>query len=244
MGKRLNSTVDAILVPQGAEYQAVCRGLNRVNSPKPEVLPIPVGAQSVTQYLKQWQQTEYFSNQPKRTILLMGLCGSLSSDYRIGDIVLYQECVCTTKASEQWLQPCDGNFSTEIYRQLQEKASLVRAITSDRVISSAAEKRELGQRYAAGVVDMEGFAVLKTFNQVGAAVAMLRVVSDDCHHDIPDLSAALSADGSMRPLPMAIAFGRQPIAATRLIIGALRGLRVLEDVTTRLFQSGKINAEG
>ncbi|HEY9727086.1 MAG TPA: hypothetical protein V6D50_11625, partial [Chroococcales cyanobacterium] len=77
-------------------------------------------------------------------------------------------------------------------------------------------------------------------SQVGAAVAMLRVVSDDCHHDIPDLSPALSADGSMRPLPMAIAFGRQPIAATRLITGALRGLRVLEDVTTRLFQSDQL----
>lgn len=236
MGKHFNSTVDAILVPQGAEYKAVCRGLNRVTSPKPQVLPIPIGAQSVIHYLEPWQQTEHFSNQPKLTILLMGLCGSLSPDYKIGDIVLYQECVGTAKASEQGLQPCDDNFTRELHRQLQEKVSLVRAITSNRVISSAAEKRELAQRYAADVVDMEGFTVLKTLNQVSMAVAMLRVVSDDCHHDIPDLSAALSADGSMRPLPMAIAFGRQPIAATRLIIGALRGLRVLEDVTTRLFQ--------
>lgn len=243
MGERLNSTVDAILVPQGAEHQAVCRGLNRITSPKPQVLPIPVG-DSVTPYLEQWQQTEYFSNQPQRVILLMGLCGSLSPDYRIGDIVLYQECVDTTKTSEQGLQPCDDHLTSKLHHQLQEKASLVRAITSDRVISSAVEKRDLAQLYAADVVDMEGFAVLNTLNQVGAAVAMLRVVSDDCHHDIPDLSAALSADGSMRPFPMAIAFGRQPIAATRLIIGALRGLRVLENVTTRLFQSGKMNAEG
>jgi hypothetical protein len=206
-----------------------------VTSPKPLVVPIPVGAQAGTHYLKQWQQTEHFSNQPKLKLLLMGLCGSLSPEYRIGDIVLYQECVCTTKASG--LQPCDDNLTTELQNQLREKVLRVRAITSDRVISSAAEKRELGQRYSADVVDMEGCAVLEVLDRVGAAVAMLRVVSDDCHHDIPDLSAALSADGSMRPLSMAIAFGRQPIAATRLITGALRGLRVLENVTTRLFQA-------
>ena len=237
MGKRLHSTLNVILVPQGAEYQAICRGLSRVTSPKPLVVPIPVGAQSVTDYLKQWQQTEDFSHPPQPAVLVMGLCGSLSPDYRIGDIVLYHECVGTAKASEQGLQSCNGNLTTELHDQLQETAFRVRAITSDRVISSAAEKRELGQRYSADVVDMEGFAVLEILNQTGAAVAMLRVVSDDCHHDIPDLSAAISTDGSIRPVPIALAFGRQPIAATRLITGALRGLRVLENVTTRLFQA-------
>ena len=236
MGKHLNSTIDAILVPQGAEYQAVYRGLSHVTSPKPQVLAIPVGVESVTHYLNQWLQTESCSNSPKPTVLLMGLCGSLSSVYRIGDIVLYQECVCPTKASEQCWQSCDSSLTTALHGQLRDKTSRVRALTSDRVICTAAEKRKLGQRYAADVVDMEGFAVLEMLHQVGAAVAMLRVVSDDCHHDIPDLSAALSADGSMRPFPIAIAFGRQPIAATRLITGALRGLRVLQEVTTRLFQ--------
>jgi hypothetical protein len=236
IGKSVNSVFDAILVPQGAEYQAVCRGLSRVASPKPLVVPIPVGSKAVTCYLERWQQAEHFPNKPKLKVLLMGLCGSLSPDYKVGDIVLYQECVYSPKASEQLLQACDRDLTPWLHRELEEKASLVRALTSDRLIDSAAEKRQLGQLYTADVVDMEGFAVLEALTQSGAAVAMLRVISDDCHHNIPNLSAALSSDGSLRSLPMAIAFGRQPIAATRLITGALRGLRVLQDVTTHLFK--------
>jgi hypothetical protein len=64
---------------------------------------------------------------------------------------------------------------------------------------------------------------------------MLRVISDNCHHNIPDLSSALSSDGSLQTLPLAIGLLRQPLAATRLILGALRGLKVLQDVTTSLF---------
>jgi hypothetical protein len=108
----------------------------------------------------------------------------------------------------------------------------VRALTSDRLIWSAAEKCELGKIYTAEVVDMEGFAALKVLGQAGIAVAMVRVVSDDCHHNLPDLTAALSLDGALQPLPLALGLLRQPIAAARLIRGALRGLQVLQRVTT------------
>jgi len=67
---------------------------------------------------------------------------------------------------------------------------LVRALTSDHIVWSAAEK-PLGQSYNAEVVDMEGFAALEVLSQAGV-VAMLRVISDDCEHDLPDLTSALS----------------------------------------------------
>ncbi|MBV9388464.1 MAG: hypothetical protein JOZ78_18730 [Chroococcidiopsidaceae cyanobacterium CP_BM_ER_R8_30] len=65
---------------------------------------------------------------------------------------------------------------------------------------------------------------------------MVRVVSDSCHHNIPDLTSAISPSGSLQPLPLALRLIRQPIAGTRLIRGALRGLQVLQQVTTYLFQ--------
>jgi hypothetical protein len=229
-------SIQAILVPQGAEYKSVCRGLRRSTAPTPPVFPIPVGVSPLTGYLKRLQQAGHLSNHPQPSVLLMGLCGSLTPRYNIGDIVLYERCLYRSNASNPVAQNCDRELTAWIHHGLKEKVSQVKALTSDRLIYSAKEKLHLGQRYEADVVDMEGFAVLEALSQVGAAVAMLRVVSDDCNHDIPDLSPALSADGSMRPLPMAIAFGRQPIAATRLITGALRGLQVLEDVAIRLFQ--------
>jgi hypothetical protein len=226
---------DFILVPQGAEYQAVCRGLRRVAPPKPLVVPIPVGPEFVTRYLEGWQEAGHFLSKSQPRVLLVGLCGSLSPDYKIGDIVVYQDCVYASNPSGRLLQTCNGDLTTWLHHNLKDKASLVRAITSDRLIYSATEKRDLGQMYAADVVDMEGFAVLETLSKAGVAVAMLRVISDNCHHNIPDLSSALSSDGSFQALPLAIGLLRQPIAATRLILGALRGLKVLQNVTTFLF---------
>lgn len=160
----------------------------------------------------------------------MGLCGSLVPHYSIGQVVLYQQCIYRAN-----MQPCSWELTALLHANLQERVSLVKALTSDRVICSAAEKRQLGELYAADVVDMEGFATLDTLTRAGVAVAMLRVVSDDCKHNLPNLSSAFSSDGSLQSLPLAIGLIRQPIAATRLITGALQGLRVLQEVTTHLF---------
>ncbi len=111
----------------------------------------------------------------------------------------------------------------------------MRGLTSDRPIWSAQEKGKLGQIYDAGVVDMEGFAALEVLTEVGIAVAMVRVVSDDCDRDIPDLTPAIAPDGSLQPFSLALAMLGHPLAAARLIQGSLRGLKVLQQVTADLF---------
>ncbi|MEC4816985.1 MAG: phosphorylase [Scytonema sp. PMC 1069.18] len=223
--------IDTILVPQGAEYKAVCKGLSQVAISPPTVFPIPVGTLSVSKFLKDWIQSEHFSHLPQSKVLLMGLCGSLSPRYNVGDIVIYQSCIypCSNKNKKTLL--CDLELTKTLQSKLQKRAFLGVGLTSDRVISSANEKLHLGQVYGADVVDMEGFAALEILSQAGVAVAMMRVVSDNTHHNIPDLSHAFNANGSLQPLPLAICLLRQPIAATRLISGSLRGLRVLRHIT-------------
>ncbi|MBC1239972.1 phosphorylase [Nostoc sp. 2RC] len=222
---------DTILVPQGAEYQAVCRGLRGTTDSIPAILPIPVGMKPLLQYLQQSSKNGQFLAAKSR-VLILGLCGSLSDRYGVGDIVLYQNCLYQGKQ-----QQCDRSFTAELHSALPTPHSPVNALTSDRVISSAAEKRHLGETLAVDVVDMEGFIALEFLNAAGVAVAMLRVVSDDCQHDIPDLTGAIDSDGSLRPLPLAMAMIRQPIAATRLIRGSLTALKVLEKVTNQFFSS-------
>ncbi len=142
---------------------------------------------------------------------------------RVGDRVLYQS--CQNASGTIW--ECDPTLTDQIQKRL-EGISLVRAFTSDRMISFAHEKRQLGQIHQADVVDMEGAAILTILAQAGVPVAMVRVVSDDIDHDLPDLSAAISPDGKLRSLPLALRMMRQPIAAVRLIRGSLKGLRTLE----------------
>ena len=174
----------------------------------------------------------------------MGLCGSLTPRHSVGNIILCQNCVYLSDASTQLLQT-DSNLelTTQVYQDLQGKADLVQVLTSDRLIWSAQEKHRLGQKYGAEAVDMEGYAALNLLGQAGIAVAMLRVVSDDSKHDLPNLNSALSPDGMLQSLPLAIGMLRQPIAATRLIRGALQGLQMLQEVTTHLFSSRGLTSE-
>lgn len=230
-----NHSIQTILVPQGAEYKSVCRGLRRSTAPTPLVIPIPVGVSPLTRQLKRLQQAGDFSSHPPPRVLLMGLCGSLTPRCNIGDIVLYNSCVHRSKACTPVVKNCDPELTALIHHVFQERVDQVKALTSDRLIYCANEKLHLGQLYDADVVDMEGFAALEVLSQAGVAVAMLRVISDGCHHNIPNLTPAISADGSLQALPLAIAMLRQPFAASRLIIGAMRGLQVLQDITTFLF---------
>lgn len=234
--KRMIHDPLTILVPQGPEYQSVCRGLSDVTAAKPPVFPIPVGSQPLTRYLEKWLQAGQLGHQKQPRVLLMGVCGSLTPRHSLGDVVLYKNCIDSSDVSTlSQMQSCDPEFTTLLYEALKEKATLVQALTSDRLIYSATEKRALGQKYSADVVDMEGFAALKVLHQAGVAVAMVRVVSDDCAHNLPNLTAALSPEGSLQPFPLAIGMIRQPIAAMRLIRGSLHGLQVLQQVTTLLF---------
>ena len=218
-----NRSIQAILVPQGAEYRAVCRGLRDANMSLP-VLPILVGALPLRHQLEIWKQEEGLEQ-----ILLMGLCGSLSSDYVMGDLVLYQS--CTNQNQETYSCTIDQMESLRSLQSIRQ----VQSLTTDRVICTASEKRALGETHSAQVVDMEGAIVLQSLNPSGISVAMLRVVSDGCDRNIPDLNGALKPDGSLDAFALALAFCKQPIAAAHLIQGSLRALRTLQHTTTALF---------
>jgi hypothetical protein len=230
--------IDAILVVTGSEYKSVCKGLNRLTVPTPPVFPIPMGSSALTKHLEQWLEAGHLSHHPQPRVLLMGLCGSLSSKYSVGKAVVYRSCVHPGAEEKKNVAEllCDRELTKIVQNKLQDRVFTGVGLTSARLIYSASEKLQLGQTYHADVVDMEGFAALEFLSQRGIAVAMLRVISDDAHHNIPNLTNAFHSDGSLQAFPLAIGLLRQPIAATRLISGSLRGLRVLQELTTFLFK--------
>ncbi len=219
----MNLSINTIVVPQGAEYQAVCRGLQQ-RANKIQVIAIPIGTKDVLQVLV---KRSFEFTTPQR-VLIMGLCGSLSQQYSVGDAVLYQDCC---NLNREYL-----NLEPELTKLIHHKLplNLVTGLTSDRPICLAAQKRKLAQQYAVEAVDMEGYGYIKELQRQGISVAMLRVVSDDLTGNIPNLSSAIDDDGNLKFLSLAIAFLRQPIAAIRLIKGSLTGLQKLQQITTKL----------
>lgn len=206
-----------LLVPQGAEYQAVRRGAAR------EPVAIAMGRAAV-------EALDALAQSPSPVILL-GLGGSLSPAHRPGDVVVCDR--WRTMATEPL--PCP--MAAELRETLAAggiEAAGGTGLTSDRVICAAKEKRQLGQRYGASLVDMEGYWVLERLAAMSRAVVVVRVISDGAGGDIPDIAAAVGPDGTLRPLAIAGAMGRSPRSALRLIYGSLRGLAVLQRVAAQL----------
>lgn len=221
--------IDLILVPQGAEYAAVCRGLREIPH-APTVLPMPVGAVNVTRHLHQLHQTQQL--QAGQRVLVMGLCGGLTPSVPVGSVVLYQVCRAVAHPAESWTG--DRALTAEIQAHLGTQAIGVTAVTSDLVVCRAQDKQQLGQQTQADVVDMEGTATLASLAKLGIAAATVRIVSDDCQRDIPDLTPVFDAQGRLRPLPLAWAMLQRPIAAWTLIRGSTGSLKILQKTTINL----------
>lgn len=218
--------IDLILVPQGMEYKAVCQGLIYIHSYKPLVMAIPIGYESVTKYLK----SQNFEQWQGKNCLIMGLGGSLSSQHSVGDVVLCQDCLYQNKTLS-----FDTELTLSLQQALNQQISLVKCLTSDHIIDSTDKKAQLYQEYQTDIVDMEGFAILEFSQSLGIKVAMLRVISDDSSHDIPNLNNAININGSLNSLQLTMSLIQQPLKALTLIKGSFKGLQALKNITYSLF---------
>jgi Phosphorylase superfamily len=225
----MSCPVNAIFVPQGAEFQAVQRGLRRCDALRSVALyAIAMGPQPTHQFLQQWLPTDRKILGHEPSVLLVGLCGSLTAQLKVGDRVLYQSCVDGRESTSVPVLPCDALLLQALQERLRPSVTQVTGLMCDRLVHLATQKAALAQQYPTEVVDMEGYSFLHTLKGTNIKVGMLRVVSDDAQHDVPDLAAAMTETGELKPLALASSMLRQPRRALRLIQGSLAGLKQLE----------------
>lgn len=88
-------------------------------------------------------------------------------------------------------------------------------VSVDRVVTTAAAKRDLAAATGAAVVDMETHAVAMAARDAGLPCAAIRVISDDASQDLPrEIAALVQPQSGMRRLGAALgAIGRRPRAA-------------------------------
>lgn len=220
--------IDTIIVPQGAEYRAVKQGLNKLKIQQPSIVSIPIGTKQITETLEE----QNFWQSPPSQVLMMGLCGSLSSQYAIGDVVLYQNCFNLNR-EKILIEP---KLNRLICQKLNN-VSLVSGLTSDRFVATIIEKQQLAQNFVANVVDMESFAYLQFLQQKAIVVSILRVVSDDLKHDLPNLESTIDETGNIKPVAMTKAMLKQPFTSIKFIRNGLQSLQQLQQITTDLFVS-------
>ncbi|MBP0000932.1 MAG: phosphorylase [Cyanobacteria bacterium SID2] len=210
--------LDVIFVPQGIEYKTVRRALNPPD--RRLVVAIPVGIEPVRQFLQTWKA----QNPQVSRVLVMGLGGSLSSQFPVGAGTLCRECITIdgsmVSSDLGWIRSSQPHLDLP----------LTRVCTVEQPVDRAEAKRQLHQATQADLVDMEGMAVFEAF----PTAAMVRVVSDGCDRDLPDLSNTLDATGTLKPRSLALAFLRRPLPAFHLIRGSIAALRTLSTLSRSL----------
>ena len=221
--------IDIIIVPQGAEYQSVKKGLQTLKTQQPLIISIPIGTKQIEKTLS---DREFWQTKPKR-VLMMGLCGSLSSQYSVGDTVLYHNCY-SQKTSENLV--ADSQLNRIINQKINKIANdSVSGITSYRIITSVKEKQQLAEKFTAKVVDMESFAYLKLLQEKAIAVSILRVISDDLQSNLPNLEQTIDKEGNIRPIMMTQKMLKEPIKSLKFIKNSLKGLKQMQQITNKLF---------
>lgn len=245
--------IDYIMVPKGAEFKAIAKGLKaaasgksvesaKTKTPLPiQLIALPAGPQPVITFLETWcrqhqAQITDKGTHPSPQILMMGLCGSLVPHHCVGDIVLYDRCLNGRLGNDAPVLGCDSVYSSSLRQILGNSVTNVTGIMCDRVIHEIATKKSLARQQSAQVVDMESYAALSVFKTYGMSAAILRVVSDDATRDLPDLNQAFDPEGNIRSWVLIRRFLAHPIGAYYLIKGSLSALKILKNLPLQILE--------
>jgi nucleoside phosphorylase len=196
------------LVPRGAEAAAVRRGATGAR-----VVELPAGAAAASAL------PEFGAGE---TVIVLGLCGALRT-LRAGDVAIYGRVVGAARTV-----PLDARLIGALTAALPG-AAVVSACTAKRVVTIAAARTVLAQRFEADVVDMEATHLADALTARRVAFAMVRVVSDDAARDLPPIDGAIDAAGRVQPLLIALAFARAPRAAVAFVRDVRRALAALSE---------------
>ena len=205
------------------------------------LVSLPVGPEPVRTFLDEWCLNQGASVLSEGVqVVVMGLCGSLSPHLNVGDVVMYERCLNGNASPTDEPIICSTDVSLPSDSQWISTVTSVTGVTCDRVLSCVDDKRQASHTFKAQVVDMEGFAVLKSLCEHVEKISILRVISDGAEHNLPDLSDAFDVDGNIRSAIMVRQFLRHPAGAIRLIQGSLAALKVLSHLS-RTFAHGLEN---
>ena len=110
-------------------------------------------------------------------LFAVGLCGGLHNGFKLGDIMFP---------------------ATILDEETRARVTTVRGegtVVSSREIAGAAKKKELAQKFAADIVDMEGAAVGKVAKTRGVPLYAVKSLSDELEYELPPLQPFVNAEG-------------------------------------------------
>ncbi|OYT72693.1 MAG: hypothetical protein CFK52_04570 [Chloracidobacterium sp. CP2_5A] len=162
-------------------------------------------------------------------VAVVGLGGALAPPLSVGDVVLGLGALALDGSR---YPACPAATAHLAARLTAAGVTAHRAdhLTAAYVVCRAAEKRRLHAQTGAWAVDMESHAIAQSARRHGLPLLLLRVISDDARHDLPDLNAGFDAEYRVRPLGMAGLLATHPVASARFLSNLRRALMELRRV--------------
>jgi adenosylhomocysteine nucleosidase len=127
-----------------------------------------------------------FDAYPVDEVLVAGFGGGTRPELGAADLVACDEIIGLAEDRES--PPRVSSSPPLLQRALETKMISIAApaLTVDAVVTSPAEKRALGERYGAAVVEMEGFPILAECKRREIPALMVRVILDPVDEALPD----------------------------------------------------------
>lgn len=164
------------------------------------------------------------------SVVVIGICGSLTPSIAEGEVTVYSECLSTEKGAARL--SCTAPLVKRTTSLLSDKGISCRTavgISSARVATTKSEKLTLAKS-GAEVVDMESYEAVAAASQVALPVVVIRVVSDSLDRRLPDFNLALKENGEINSLSLLkVAIG-SPILTVKVLAASRRALGKLKSV--------------
>lgn len=149
-----------------------------------------IGADATTRVI------EALGADPPRGLLHVGVAGALSPALRTGDLVICER-LLLDRAGAETLEAAGAPLDAWLAGVPTVRAT---ALTVERVVTTAAQKRSLFERTSAAVVEMESWHAARAAAAIDVPFAAVRAVCDGHDESLPDLTSALDPVGRPRTL--------------------------------------------
>ena len=143
---------------------------------------------------------------PVSRILNIGFGAAAIPGLGCGDLLLCSTHLCGDPNSDHTTFHADSDLlraATKAcldYKRLQLKPEIRTGgcVTVNYLVCSPAEKRALGDRYSAQVIDMESYALAELAGKAAIPFLALRAISDDVNEALPSIDKIINPTGSVR----------------------------------------------
>ncbi|MBS1792191.1 MAG: hypothetical protein JST85_31080 [Acidobacteria bacterium] len=205
----------------------ICRGI--FGDRNVTVLQCGMGAPGFAKWLSVHLQSNHYD-----ALVVAGLAGGLDPRLKTGDVVVYDCCLDARESVNDSCPEPGVQSEVSVMQYARRQDNLVRAlldalraaslnsfygsgITVSQIVINAENKLWLGQQHQALAVDMESFDVLQVAAKFEIPAAVIRIISDEAEHDLPDFNFAAEDDGTINHRRMAAAMLQRPVASARFL---------------------------